>query len=140
MERLKGPTRDRPCPTCGTTTSQTLEPTPEGAGWVCRAAGEGHLTSTYSPDDMISLLRTAAAKLPKREETPRPSTAGLRVFLEHASGEMELDPKFVEDHVELARALPEVGKPMLMRVRGLPAVYTLPYGKVVRIECTSQSK
>ncbi len=138
---MQGPTRDRQCPQCGKPTSQTLETTPEGAGWVCRAAGDGHLTDTYSPDDMLSLLHTVASKLPKQEEKPRPSTEGLRVFLEHANGEMELDKQFVDLHVELTRALPEVGKPMITRVRGLPApLNTLPYGKVVRIECTPQSK
>jgi hypothetical protein len=63
------------------------------------------------------------------------------VFLEHASGEMELDKRFVDQHVELMRALPEVGKPVYTRVPGVPAPFnTLPYGKVVRIECTPQSK
>lgn len=137
---MQGPTRDRPCAQCGKTTFQTLKSTPEGAGWLCEASGEGHMATTYSPEDMQSLLRNVAARMPTKKETPRPSTAGLRVFLEHASGEMELDKKFVDIHVELTRALPEVGKPLLARVPGLPDLYTFPYGKVVRIECTSQSK
>ncbi len=136
---MQGPTRQRGCFVCGTTTTQTLKPSPEGAAWFC-ANGE-HVAQVYTPENMMSLLHTVASKLPKQEEKPRPSTAGLRVFLEHANGEMELDKQFVDLHVELTRALPEVGKPMITRVRGLPApLNTLPYGKVVRIECTPQSK
>lgn len=112
--------------------------TSSGSAWVC--IGGQHEAQSYSPDDMRSLLVAVANKLPKKEEKPCPSTEGLRVFLEHEKGEQELAKQFIDLHVALTRALPEVGKPMMTRVAGLPAPFnTLPYGKVVRIECNTPS-
>lgn len=89
---------------------------------------------------MKAVLALIAQNAPVRDVAV-PDTAHLRVFIEGSDGEeQELDPRFVRMHAEATGELPLVGEPLARRVAGLPhPVNIITYGKVVRVECLTQT-
>lgn len=124
------------CSTCKKDTAHTLEPIPTGAEWVCTDCKS--VLTKYSRDDMQRVVFAVAKALGGATTAPThsdlPDTTDLRVFIEGASGPVELDPRFVQRHVELVGKLPRVGEPLYTSYPGLPAPFSVvPYGKVVRL-------
>lgn len=131
--------KTRPCAQCLRATAQKLRPTKTGAAWTCTVCDT--VGTSYTFDDMKRLLSAASAPMPARapatapESSPRAARAP-RVFIEGANAaEVELDPQFVQKHLELIGELPKVGGSVYTSLPGVPGrLGAIPYGKVTRIE------
>ena len=130
-----------PCLGCGANTDQLLQPTREGASWVCASCNGAMPAFTHA--QMRDIVLRKVFKIP---ETPAPIKSvppGLRVFLEYhgevpegCAKEKEVSEASILEHMQITGTYPEVDKP-LFAAPGSPVkvkAIAVPYGKVVRVE------
>jgi len=129
-----------PCLKCGCNTDHKLVPYEKGTMWKCMSC-KNHIHA-FTKEEM---MRTVVQGLFNLKPAPVPATvpAGFKVFIKSDFGdknEREVPHEFVVQHAEITGALPELGKPLFARPKGIkdaPAFMAVPYGEVVRIETTN---
>lgn len=125
----------RNCTVCSASRPHELRPTLTGAAWCCTECG--HQEEHYSKEEMVRITSRFRVKPDPAQLNKIPTN--YRVYIKYNgpdAQEMLVDIETIKTHVQLARQLPQVGKPLFVKGFQGPdgLCFTIPFGEVVRIE------